>query len=244
MVGTSSWAASCATPFGLDRDIWLLLLSLPVVFYASAIFFTGAWAALKARTLDMMVLVAVAIGVAWLYSVAVDVLHLRRRLLRGRRDARQLRAARPLVRDARPRRRQRRHPRAPGSAPPKATVLRDGEPVEIPTAEVRSVICCSIRPGDKIAVDAEVVEAARQVDESTVTGESLPVSKKPGDELVGATINKNGTLRARATAVGSDTALAQIVALVQEAQNSKAPASGSPTALRSGWCSSRSPAAS
>ncbi len=81
-----------------------------------------------------------------------------------------------------------------------------------------------IKPGAKVPVDAEVVEGESSVDESMVTGESLPVSKRPGDKLVGATINKQGTLRARATAVGSDTALAQIVKLVQEAQNSKAPA--------------------
>ena len=93
-----------------------------------------------------------------------------------------------------------------------------------------------VRPGAKVPVDAEVVEGESEVDESTVTGESLPVHKAPGDQLVGATINKHGTLRARATAVGSDTALAQIVELVQEAQNSKALASGSPTAPPSGSC--------
>jgi len=81
-----------------------------------------------------------------------------------------------------------------------------------------------IRPGAKVPVDAEVIEGESSVDESMVTGESLPVSKQPGDRLVGATINKQGAVRARATAVGSDTALAQIVKLVQQAQNSKAPA--------------------
>ena len=109
-------------------------------------------------------------------------------------------------------------------APPKAVVIRDGQELELPTAEVVVGDLLLIRPGSKVPVDAEVVEGESSVDESMVTGESLPVSKKPGDKLIGATINKQGTLRARATAVGSDTALAQIVKLVQEAQNSKAPA--------------------
>src|SRR6516225_7495886 len=109
-------------------------------------------------------------------------------------------------------------------APPKAVVVREGEELEIPTAEVRVGDLLVIRPGSKIPVDSEVIEGESSVDESMVTGESMPVSKRPGDRLIGATINKQGTLRARASAVGSDTALAQIVKLVQEAQNSKAPA--------------------
>jgi P-type Cu2+ transporter len=222
-VGTELLSAELATPFGLDRDIWLLLLSLPVVFYASAIFFRGAVAALRARTLDMMVLVAVAIGTGWLYSVAAtfliegEVFYEAAAMLasfvllghwfemRARGGANE--AIRALL----------------DLAPPRAVLIRDGEPAEVPTSEVEVGDTLLIRPGAKIPVDAEVVDGWSEVDESTVTGESLPVSKRPGDELVGATINKNGTLRARASAVGSDTALAQIVALVQEAQNSKAP---------------------
>jgi Cu2+-exporting ATPase len=109
-------------------------------------------------------------------------------------------------------------------APPMATVLRGADAVEVPTAEVAVGDLLLIRPGAKVPVDAEVIEGSSEVDESTVTGESLPVHKTVGDALVGATINHNGTLRARATAVGVDTALAQIVSLVQQAQNSKAPA--------------------
>jgi Cu2+-exporting ATPase len=109
-------------------------------------------------------------------------------------------------------------------APPKATVIRDGEPVEVPTFQVRLGDIVLIRPGDKIPVDGEVLEGESQVDESMLTGESMPVSKKVGDTVIGATINKSGTFRYRATKVGADTALAQIVKLVQEAQNSKAPA--------------------
>jgi Cu2+-exporting ATPase len=222
-VGKSVFGSHLATPFGLDRNVWLLLLSLPVL-YAGSIFFTGAVSALRQRTLDMNVLVAVAIGVSWLYSVAVTF------GLKGTvfYDAGAMLATFVLL----------GHwfeMRARGGAsdsiralldlaPPKAVVIRNGEPVEVPTAEVQVSDLLLIRPGSKIPVDAEVVEGESEVDESTVTGESLPVHKGPGDKLVGATINKNGTLRARAVAVGSDTALAQIVKLVQEAQNSKAPA--------------------
>jgi Cu2+-exporting ATPase len=171
-----------------------------------------------------MVLVAVAIGTGWIYSVAAtfwirgDVFYeasaflaafvllghwFEMRARGGANDA--IRALLDL-------------------APPKAIVIRDGRELELPTAEVAVGDLLLIRPGAKVPVDAEVVEGESSLDESMVTGESLPVSKRPGDKLIGATINKQGTVRARATAVGSDTALAQIVKLVQEAQNSKAPA--------------------
>ena len=223
MVGTKLLGTELATPFGIDHDVWQLLLSLPVVLYASSIFFTGAVSALRAGTLDMMVLVAVAIGVGWTYSVAAtfviegEVFYeaagmlatfvllghwFEMRARGGANDA--IRALLDL-------------------APPKAVVLRDGEPVEVPTAELVVGDLLLIRPGSKVPVDAIVAEGESEVDESTVTGESLPVHKAARDQLIGATINKNGTLRARANAVGSDTALAQIVKLVQEAQNSKAP---------------------
>ena len=222
-VGTQLLGAEIAAPLGLDRAVWLLVLSLPIVLYASSIFFTGAVAALRARTLDMMVLVAVAIGTAWLYSVAAtffiagDVFYEAAGMLatfvllghwfemRARGGAND--AIRTLL----------------DLAPAKAVVLRDGEPVEVPTAEVVVGDLLLIRPGAKLPVDAVVEQGSSDVDESTVTGESLPVRKGPGDRLIGATINKNGTLRARASAVGSDTALAQIVKLVQQAQSSKAP---------------------
>jgi Cu2+-exporting ATPase len=223
-LGESLFGSTPPTPFGMRESLWQFFLSLPVVFYSSQVFFKGAYKALRARTLDMMVLVAVAIGTGWIYSVAAtfwirgDVFYeasaflaafvllghwFEMRARGGANDA--IRALLDL-------------------APPKATVIRDGRELELPTAEVHVGDLLLIRPGAKVPVDAEVVEGESSVDESTVTGESLPVSKRPGDRLVGATINKQGTLRARATAVGSDTALAQIVKLVQEAQNSKAPA--------------------
>jgi len=108
-------------------------------------------------------------------------------------------------------------------APARAIVLRDGEPVEIPTAEVVPGDLLLVRPGAKIPTDGAVEEGDSDVDESMVTGESLPVAKSTGSAVIGATLNTTGALRVRATKVGADTALAQIVALVQEAQNSKAP---------------------
>jgi len=222
-IGRDVLGFNLSAPFGMRDDVWSLLLSLPVIFYSASIFFVGAVQALRARTLDMMVLVAVGIGAGWLYSLVVtlrgggDVFYEASTVLaafvllghwfemRARGGAND--AVRALLE----------------LAPPKALVLRNGEPVEVPTAEVQVGDRLLIRPGARIPVDAIVEEGDSEVDESMVTGESLPVSKGPGVELIGGSINKNGTLRAHATRVGADTALAQIVKLVQEAQNSKAP---------------------
>ena len=222
-IGRDVFGFEVAVPFGLREDVWALLLSLPVVFYSCSIFFTGAVRALRARTLDMMVLVAVAVGAGWVYSVAItltgggEVFYEAATVLasfvllghwfemRARGGAND--AIRTLL----------------DLAPSKALVIRDGETVEIPTSEVVVGDLLLLRPGAKIAVDGVVEDGESDVDESMVTGESLPVHKKPGAEVIGATINANGSLRVRATKVGADTALAQIVKLVQEAQNSKAP---------------------
>ncbi|GAA2145519.1 heavy metal translocating P-type ATPase [Nocardioides koreensis] len=210
-------------PFGLRDDVFSLLLSLPVILYSAWIFFEGAWRALRSGTLDMMVLVAVAVGAGWLYSVGVtltgggEVFYEAATVLtafvllghwfemRARGGAND--AIRTLL----------------DLAPARALVVRDGEPVEVPTAEVAAGDLLLVRPGTKIATDGVVEEGGSEVDESMVTGESLPVHKAPGDPVIGATVNASGTLRVRATKVGADTALAQIVALVQQAQNSKAP---------------------
>ncbi|MBY9075492.1 heavy metal translocating P-type ATPase [Nocardioides sp. WL0053] len=212
-----------AAPFGLRDDVFSLLLSLPVVFYSAWIFFDGAWRALRARTLDMMVLVAVAVGAGWLYSLGVtltgggEVFYEAATVLtafvllghwfemRARGGAND--AIRTLL----------------DLAPPQALVVRDGEPVEISTADVVVGDLLLVRPGTKIATDGVVEEGESELDESMVTGESLPVHKGPGDAVIGATVNTSGTLRVRASRIGADTALAQIVALVQQAQNSKAP---------------------
>ncbi|MGH8925581.1 MAG: heavy metal translocating P-type ATPase [Acidimicrobiia bacterium] len=210
-------------PFGLRDDIFQLILSLPVVLWAAWIFFDGASRALRARTLDMMVLVAVAIGSGWLYSLWVTltgggevfyeaVTVLAAFVLLGHwLEMRARGGANEAIR------------RLLDLAPPMAVVIRDGEPIEVPTAEVKVGDLLLVRPGSKIPVDGVVEEGESEVDESTVTGESLPVTKTAGSEVIGATINKNGTLRMRATKIGADTALAQIVKLVQEAQSSKAP---------------------
>lgn len=107
--------------------------------------------------------------------------------------------------------------------PPTATVVRDGQEVDVPTAEILAGDVVVLRPGQKIPVDGEVLSGSTSVDEALVTGESMPVEKTPGDAVVGGSINQSGTVTFRATKVGADTALAQIVAMVRQAQNSKAP---------------------
>jgi Cu2+-exporting ATPase len=222
-IGREVLGVTAAAPFGLRDDVFSLLLSLPVVFYSAWIFFDGAWRALRARTLDMMVLVAVAIGAGWGYSVVItltgggEVFYEAATVLtafvllghwfemRARGGAND--AIRTLLE----------------LAPPRAVVVRDGQPVEVPTAEVVVGDLLLVRPGAKIPVDGVVESGESEVDESMVTGESLPVPKGGGDEVIGASVNTTGTLRVRATKVGADTALAQIVALVQQAQASKAP---------------------
>ena len=222
-IGREVIGFSVPAPFGLRDDVFSLILSLPVIFYSAWIFFDGAWRALRARTLDMMVLVAVAIGAGWLYSLYVtltgggEVFYEAATVLaafvllghwfemRARGGAND--AIRTLLE----------------LAPPMAVVIRDGEPVEVPTAEVKVGDLLLIRPGAKVPVDGTVIDGESEIDESMVTGESLPVAKAMDSQVIGASVNTTGTLRVRATKVGSDTALAQIVALVQEAQNSKAP---------------------
>lgn len=211
-------------PFGIPANILLFILATPAVLWGGQIFFVGAYRALKNRTLDMSVLVALSVGTGYLFSVGAtfffnaEVFYeasvvllafvlfghwMEMRARSGASDA--IRALLDL-------------------APPKATVIRNGQPVEIPTSEVVVGDLVLIRPGDKIPVDGVVIEGESSVDESMITGESVPVKKQAGASVIGATINKTGTFRFKATKIGADTALAQIVKLVQVAQNSKAPA--------------------
>jgi Cu2+-exporting ATPase len=211
-------------PFGLPLNVWLFFLASGAVLYPAWPFVVAAWRAVKNGVLNMAVLVVLSVGTGYVFSVgatfwfggaqfyeAVSVLLvfiLLGHWLEMRARAGASAAIRSLL----------------DLAPPMATVLRDGREVEVPTAEVGKGETVVIRPGNKIPVDGEVLEGASQVDESMLTGESMPVAKKPGDAVIGATMNSSGSFKYRATKVGADTALAQIVKLVQEAQNSKAPA--------------------
>jgi Cu2+-exporting ATPase len=200
----------------------MLLLSTPVVFYSGWIFISGAYHSLRRRTLNMSVLIATGVLAAYLFSVLITLLGgetfyeaaamlvtfvlfghwMEMRSRRGTNDA--LRALFDLV-------------------PPQATVIRDGEEMTIPSSEVRLDDTVVLRPGDKVPVDGEVIEGETSIDEALVTGESVPVTKRPGDAVIAGSINRSGSVRFRATAVGANTTLAQIVDLVQQAQSSKAP---------------------
>ncbi|GMV59651.1 MAG: copper-translocating P-type ATPase [Betaproteobacteria bacterium] len=213
-----------APPFGLTLEQWLFVLATGAIVWPSWPFFVAAWRALKNGVLNMATLVVLSVGTGYLFSVgatfvwggaqffeAVSVLlafillghWLEMRARAGANDA--IRALMDL-------------------APPLARVIREGKEEQIPTADVLAGDIVVVRPGDRIPVDGVVVEGESQVDESMLTGESLPVKKAVGSSVAGATINKSGSFRYRATKVGADTALAQIVKLVQQAQNSKAPA--------------------
>ncbi|MCG2785781.1 MAG: cadmium-translocating P-type ATPase [Anaerolineae bacterium] len=220
---TSYFKIQLPLPFGLSNEMLSFLLATPAVFYGGWVFYVGAWRGLRNRTLNMAVLITLSVLAGYIFSVAatfffkgevfyeaavlllVFVLFGHWMEMRARAGASQ--AMQALM----------------NLTPPKATVIRDGQPVEVPTSEVRLDDIVLIRPGDKVPVDGAITEGESSVDESMITGESLPVQKTVGATVIGATINKTGTFKFRATKVGADTALAQIVKLVQMAQNSKAP---------------------
>jgi Cu+-exporting ATPase len=205
------------------------LLTLPVLFWSGSDFFTGAWAALKHRAANMNTLIALGTAAAWFYSTStvlfpgifpkgtsepfydvvavVIALVVLGQALELRAKGRTSEAMKKLM----------------GLQAKTARVIRDGQEIDLPVEEVLVGDVVQVRPGEKVPVDGILVEGSSAVDESMLTGESLPVSKKPGDEVIGATINKTGAFKFRTTKVGKDTALAQIVKMVQEAQNSKAP---------------------
>jgi Cu+-exporting ATPase len=204
---------------------WLfLLLATPVQFYSGRDFYVGAWKALKARTANMDSLIAIGSSAAYFYSVAllafnmighvyfetaavIITLILVGKYLEARAKSQTGAAIKALI----------------GLQPKTARVLRGGVEVDVPVAEVRAGEILTVRPGEKIPVDGVLVSGGSTVDESMVTGESLPVAKVEGDQLIGATINRSGSFQMRATRVGKDTALAQIIRMVQDAQGSRAP---------------------
>jgi len=213
------------------RWSWILsaVATLPVLFYSGYDFFTGAWAAFKHRSANMNTLIALGTGAAWLYStfaisfpaifpegtsepfydvVAVVIaLVVLGQALELRAKGQSSAAIKKLL----------------GLQAKTARVIRDGKEMDLPVEEVLVGDVIQVRPGEKVPVDGIIVEGSSAVDESMLTGESLPASKKMGDEVIGATINKTGAFKFRTTKVGKDTALAQIVKMVQDAQNSKAP---------------------
>ena len=204
---------------------WLMLaVATPVQFYVGGQYYVGAWKALRNGSANMDVLIAMGSSVAYFYSLpivfgwleghvyletAAVIITLIRlgKFLEARAKGRTSDAIKKLM----------------GLRARTARVLRQGEELEVPVDEVQVGDLVLVRPGEKIPVDGVVVEGRSSVDESMLTGESMPVEKGPGDALIGATLNKLGMLRFEATKVGRETALAQIVRLVEEAQGSKAP---------------------
>ncbi len=214
-------------PSILPNNVWLFLMATPVQFIPGWRFYRGTWDAIKSRLANMDTLIAVGTSAAWVYSTVVTFfpsvfpeggvyfdtaaliigLVLLGKLLEDIAKGKASEAIRKLM-DLQPR---------------MARVIRNGREKEVPVELVQEGDLVIVRPGEKIPVDGEVVEGYSSVDEKMITGESIPVEKKVGDVVIGATINKAGMLRFKATKVGADTTLSQIVKLVEEAQISKAP---------------------
>ncbi len=214
------------------RVVWALLglVSLPVLVWAGSQFFTGMWDALKHRAANMHTLIAIGISAAYAYSVvavavpeifpnmalaevfwdvtdvvvALVVLGL---ALEIKAKGRTSQAIKKLI----------------GLQAKTARVIRDGKEIDIPVEEVLVEDVVVVRPGEKVPVDGKVIAGASAIDESMITGESMPIEKQVGDEIIGGTLNKTGSFRFTATKVGKDTALATIIRMVKDAQGSKAP---------------------
>src|SRR2546426_1526629 len=219
-------------PVSLTASFWLqLLLTTPVQFWAGWQFYKGAWAVARHGTTDMNTLIALGTSAAYGYSVAATVapgsftaggatpqvyfdssaaiitLILLGRVLEARAKGRTSEALTRLI----------------GLQAKQARVIRDGRELDIPVEDVKVCDVVVVRPGEKVPVDGVILEGTSSLDESMLTGESMPVDKGSGDQVIGATLNKTGYFRFKATQVGADTALARIVRLVEEAQGSKPP---------------------
>ena len=225
-----TWAPIPQLPW-FTWGMWLFLLVTPVQFIGGWSFYKGAWNAIRTRSINMDFLIALGTSVAYFYSVAVlffpEVLPVKveerdvyfevsaviiafvllgkymEELIKKRSSA----AVRKLM----------------DLKPATAHVVREGQEMEVPAESVMAGETVIVKPGEKIPADGEVVEGASSVDESMLTGESMPVEKHAGTAVIGGTLNRTGLLRFRATKVGAETALAQIIKLVEEAQASSAP---------------------
>ena len=225
-----TWAPIPQLPW-FTWGMWLFLLVTPVQFIGGWGFYKGAWTAIRTRTINMDFLIALGTSTAYAYSVAViffpDALPVKveerdvyfevsaviiafvllgkymEEIIKKRSSAavRKLMDLRPAV----------------------ARVVRAGAEMEVPAETVMQGDIVVVRPGERLATDGEVIEGASAVDESMLTGESMPAEKRAGSRVIGGTLNRTGMLRFRATQVGAETALAQIIKLVEEAQASTAP---------------------
>jgi P-type Cu+ transporter len=229
MIGHAPWDTGLPMPSLLMNPWFQLLLATPVQFYIGGQFYVGAYKSLKNKSANMDVLVALGTSAAYFYSLAEAIktignehyhphlyfetsavlitLILVGKLFESLAKGRTTEAISKLL----------------SLQAKEATVIRDGQEIKIPIDEVKVNDMIIVKPGEKIPVDGKVVSGQSAVDEAMITGESIPVEKVPGDPLIGATINKNGTLTMKATKVGKDTALAGIIKVVEDAQGSKAP---------------------
>lgn len=221
--------------FRKDITKWIeFILTIPVVLWAGGMFFTKAWVSLKTWNLNMFTLIATGVGAAFLYSAVavlapgvfpesfkehgevglyfeaaavITVLVLLGQLLEAKARARTGEAIQSLI----------------GLAAKTAHRLRDGKEEDVPVNEIAVGDLLRVRPGEKVPIDGTITEGGGNLDESMMTGEPMPVAKKEGDPVIGATLNQTGSFVMRAEKIGSDTLLSQIVHMVAEAQRSRAP---------------------
>jgi Cu+-exporting ATPase len=231
-IGLRDWVAANGWTLNLDVVRWALaLLTLPVVAWSGQQFYKGTWSGFRHRTADMNTLIGVGTGAAYLYSLvatitpglflraglpadvyfeavaAIIALVLLGRLFEARAKGRTSESIRKLA----------------ALRAKAAHVLRDGKETETPVEAVVVGDLIVVKPGEKVPVDGIVTEGASAMNEAMLTGEPMPVAKKPGDEVIGGTLNTTGSITFRATRVGKETALGQIVQLVEDAQATKAP---------------------
>ncbi len=231
MLGTFSefWVFKGIVPAFMGEKLFLFALTTPIVFGPGRQFFVNSWNGLRRGVTDMNLLYATGIGAAYLIAVIntfwpgagfggekaiffeaaalLTAFIVLGRYLEAVTRGRTSESIRKLMK----------------LQPKRARVVRDGKEIDIPADEVEAGDVCLVRPGESIPVDGVVVDGYSAVDEAMVTGESLPVEKRAGDEVIGGTLNKTGAFRFRATRVGAETALSQIIKLVEEAQMTKAP---------------------